>query len=85
MERNEFSVCQFFFDGTYEYVRRWVSVREAIAAFKHYTNSVGAQMGFVQRVIVTDGGDSVVLEWQQGRGITFPPQKGEKGGGHTKG
>ena len=24
----EFSVCQFFEDGTYEYVRRWVDAEE---------------------------------------------------------
>jgi hypothetical protein len=68
----EFSVCQFFIDGNYEYVRRWVSDSEAITAFKHYTNNVAVRMGIITRVIVTDGGDAVAAEWQHGKGLTWP-------------
>jgi hypothetical protein len=32
MGENEFSVCQFFANGDYEYVRRWVSAQEAVQA-----------------------------------------------------
>lgn len=32
----KFSVCQFFEDGSYEYVRRYVLIAEAVEAFKHY-------------------------------------------------
>jgi hypothetical protein len=41
----EFSVCQFFADGSYEYVRRFVDAEEAVQAARHYTTSVGAQIG----------------------------------------
>ena len=64
MGHNEYSVCQFFVDGTHEYVRRFVDKDEADKAFKHYTTSVGARLGFTTCVIVTDGGDTVVLEWR---------------------
>jgi hypothetical protein len=69
----EFSVCQFFKNESYEYVRRWVSAQEAVDAFAHYCRSVAAQTGVVRRVIVTDGGDSTNAEWQYGKGVTFPP------------
>jgi hypothetical protein len=72
MESSEFSVCQFFMDGSYEYVRRFVTGEEAIKAFKHYTTSVGARMGTTNRVIVTDGGDCTNMEWEYGKGIVFP-------------
>ena len=68
---NEFSVCQFFADDSYEYVRRNVGAEEAVKAAHHYCNSVGAKMGMTKRVIITDGGDSVYFEWQYGKGVTF--------------
>lgn len=72
----EFSVCQFFNTKgeSYEYVRRWVSDKEAAEAFAHYVQSVGARLGFTKRVIITDGGDCVNMEWKHGEGITFPPE-----------
>lgn len=66
MGEREFSVCQFFVDGSYEYVRRYVTAEEAVDAFKHYTDNVAARMGFVNRVIITDGGDNCVYEWKDG-------------------
>jgi hypothetical protein len=69
---NEFSVCQFFQDGTYEYVRRFVSAEEAVNAVAHFRDSVAVKTGLVTRVIITDGGDNCCLEWQQGKGIVFP-------------
>lgn len=71
----EFSVCQFFPDESYEYVRRFVSAKEAVEAFGHYITSVGAKLGTTVRVIITDGGDCINMEWQFGKGITFPPKE----------
>ena len=39
----EFSVCQFFEDGTYEYVRRFVGAQEAVEAARHYTDNVAVR------------------------------------------
>lgn len=66
-----FSVCQFFRDGTYEYVRRGVPVEEAVNAAIHYCTSIGARLGFAVRVIVTDSGDSIAFEWKREEGIVF--------------
>ena len=71
-DKERFSVCQFFPDDTYEYVRKNVPLDEATKAFKHYTSSVGAKMGMTNRVIITDEGDCTVLEWINGKGIVFP-------------
>jgi hypothetical protein len=68
----EFNVCQFFENGSYEYTRRYVGAEEAVKAFQHYTTNVSSKLGFVKRVIITDGGDCISMEWQHGKGITFP-------------
>jgi hypothetical protein len=69
-----FSVCQFFEDGSYEYVRRGVGAEEAVRAARHYTDNVAAHLGITARVIITDGDDYCVFEWKRGEGITFPPE-----------
>jgi hypothetical protein len=74
MSEGEYSVCQFFPNGTSEYVRRYVGELNAIEAFAFYTSSIAAKNGFVTRVIITDGGDCINLEWEYGKGITFPPE-----------
>ena len=68
---DEYSVCQFFVNGTYEYVRRFVSEEEAVKAFAHYTNNVATAAGVVERVIITDGGDFTNLEWVKGKGYSY--------------
>lgn len=68
----EFNVVQFFDNDTYEYVRRRVGAREAVETAAHYTRSVAAQAGIVNRVIITDDGDHTVFEWRYGAGVTFP-------------
>jgi hypothetical protein len=73
--RGEFSVCQFFPNGEYEYVRRWVSPEEAMYAFNFYTHNVASRVGTTRRVIITDGGDCTNREWVHGKGITFPEEK----------
>ncbi len=71
---DEFSVAQFFEDGSYEYVRRFVSAEEAMAAFGHCTTCVAAKIGITKRVIITDGGDCTNAEWKFGEGIVYPPE-----------
>jgi len=68
----EYSVCQFFEDNSYECVRRTVSSKEAVQAFKHYITSLGANIGITKRVIVVDVGDCTVMEWVYGQGVVFP-------------
>ena len=74
-EEERFSVYQFFEDGQYERVRFLVTMVEAVEAVKHYTTSVGARMGMVKRVIITDGGDCTCFEWIYGKGQIFPTKE----------
>ncbi len=69
--RNEFSVYQFFADGSQECVRSFVCFEEAVKAAHHYCTSVGAKIGTTVRVIITDGGDCTNFEWKYGEGVTF--------------
>jgi hypothetical protein len=70
-EEELFNVVQFFDDDSSEYVRRAVGAEEAVVATRHYTNSVGARLGMVRRVIITDMLDQTVFEWIYGKGIVF--------------
>lgn len=72
--QGEFYICQFFTDGTYEYVRRYLTLGEAVKAFAHYTSNVAVKMGIIEKVIITDGGDCTNVEWTKDRGITYPPE-----------
>lgn len=71
----EFSVYQFFENGSYEKVREFVSAEEASRAAGHYCTSMGVKLGLVNRVIITDGGDCTCFEWIAGKGIVFPPKE----------
>ena len=72
MSGGEFSVVQFFENGMYEYVRRGVGAKEAVEASAHYCGSVGARMGVVTKVMITDGDDFCVFQWEHGKGVVFP-------------
>ena len=79
MSQGEFSVCQFFEDGTSEYVRRNVDAEEAVTTARHYTDNVAAKMGITKRVIITDGGDFCVFEWLSGKGVVYPTPEMRQG------
>ena len=71
---NEYSVCQFFPDGTCEWVKRSVSAEEATRTAVSLARSVGAKLGTTKRVIITDAGDFTNWEWIFGKGIVYPPE-----------
>ena len=70
-----FSVCQFFEDDSYEWVRNNVAPEEAVKVFQHYTNNVASKIGITKRVIITDSGDCIAMEWQKDKGVVFPTQE----------
>jgi hypothetical protein len=72
LDRAEFSVCQFFVDGSYECVCQCATAERAFEIFKNYTLSVGARLGTTVRVIITDGDDYTNAEWKFGEGLTYP-------------
>lgn len=69
----QFSVAQFFADGTHEYVGRWLDAKAACTMAVRYATSVGAKIGTTRQVIITDSLDFTVWDWRFGEGMVFPP------------
>ncbi len=68
MDKDTFSVVQYFADDSHEYVKRNVSPEEAVDAFATYSTCVKAQSGSTKRVAIMIG-DCVTFEWLYGKGI----------------
>ena len=68
----EFSVYQWFVNGTYERVLHLVDVNSAVVQACKLATSAGAKIGTTIRVMITDGGDCSCWEWVHGEGIVFP-------------
>lgn len=71
MSSEEFSVAEWYPDGTYTYVARWIDAESAMQTAKRVIERANEQFPIV-RVIVTDGGDSTVFDWREGLGIVWP-------------
>ena len=74
MNKGEFSVYAFRPDGQYMELLRFVPPEEAIEEAIKQIVSIGAVLGTVHRVIITDGGDCTNFEWIRGQGVIFPPE-----------
>jgi hypothetical protein len=68
MSEGEFSVVEFYDDGTHAYVERWLDAEHAV---KLASKLAQQQRDSVDRIIITDGGDFTVFEWTKGKGVTF--------------
>jgi hypothetical protein len=66
-------VYKFFPNGRYVSVRRWVKVEDAAKIASDTIKSQEAGDGRIVKVIITDGGDCTVLEWNFGLGVVWPP------------
>jgi hypothetical protein len=69
---DEFSVWIFFPDGSHVDEVRWVDAETAVRLAKEITERPAAEIGLIERVIITDGGDNTCFEWKHGQGVTFP-------------
>lgn len=72
MER--YNVCQFFEDGSYEYLGRALPAEVVVPMAVVACQSLGARLGTTKRVIITDEGDFTNWEWVHGKGIVYPPE-----------
>jgi hypothetical protein len=73
MSDSEFSVVEFYSDGYHAYVERRLDAKNAVSLAKRCTDAATVASGFVVKVIITDGGDNTVFQWEHGKGVTFPP------------
>ena len=55
------------------YVERWLDAKSAVNLAKRCTDAATVVSGFVVKVIITDGGDNTVFQWEHDKGVTFPP------------
>ena len=74
VEAGNFSVLQFFVDGSGERVVENAPANAATSQARQCSTSVGARVGMTTRVVIVEDGDAIVLEWKFGEGITFPPE-----------
>jgi hypothetical protein len=69
----EFMVWVFYEDGSSARDTEWVDAATAVDRARRITDSIGARLGVVRCVIITDAGDDTNFEWTHGKGVTFPP------------
>jgi hypothetical protein len=69
---DEYSVALWFPDGSYMYEARWLSAGAAVRLAKRCTERPAAAAGFIDKVMITDGGDNTVFLWEHNRGVVFP-------------
>ncbi|HKD74835.1 MAG TPA: hypothetical protein VKB76_05045 [Ktedonobacterales bacterium] len=62
----EFSVWVFLPDGYHYALARYVSAKAAVHMAKRATLVIAA------RIVITDGGDHCVFEWQRDEEVTWP-------------
>lgn len=70
MKEDRYSVYCYFQRGSCKDVRRHVDLETAVEAFSHCSTDVGAAIGYIARVIVTDHNNVVSLEWNFETGIS---------------
>jgi hypothetical protein len=71
-DRLEFSVYEFFYDDTSHPVARFIGAREAVEIASKCARQACRPTSSVRRIIITDGGDNTVFEWQRHVGVTYP-------------
>lgn len=80
MAAGEFTVVQFYCAGT---PVTWAEAENvdgdtASLAAKAVIEGLGARLGSIQRVIITDEKNNIVMEWTRNNGITWPRDLAER-------
>lgn len=70
MPSGEFSVYVWMRDGVYFCEKQLVDAETAVKAAHSQTSNVSANCGLTTKVMITDGGDCSVFEWEYGKGVT---------------
>ena len=67
----EFSVYWWDTNGVQHEELRFVGAEAAVKAAHRLAEGPTKALGFVERIIITDGGDIGCFEWIKGKGVTF--------------
>jgi hypothetical protein len=78
---DEFSVYWYDASGFEHRELSFVSAKLAIHRTSALVESVAGRLGFIKRIIITDGGDYMNFEWKHSDGVTFPPESKKEGKG----
>jgi hypothetical protein len=84
MNDNEFNVVEFYDDGYHTCVERAVNAEYAVKMAALIVHAIelrdadinigGDHRPHINKIIITDGGDDTVFQWEHGKGVTFPEQ-----------
>jgi hypothetical protein len=72
MTVGEFDVVEFYGDGASSFVECNLAARTALTVAGKRIRKAGNRYSNVARVVITDGRDVIVFEWQRRVGIVFP-------------
>lgn len=70
MSSGEFSVYVWMHDGTYFCELQHVDAETAVNKAKSMSEGVVAKVKMLTKIMITDGGDCSVFEWENGKGVT---------------
>ena len=68
-----FNVVLIFANETHHYEARNLMAEAAVKLAYEVSKRPAALVGIIGKILITDGGDFTVFEWQFGKGVTFPP------------
>lgn len=77
MSEREFSLYWWDPDGSIHEELRFVGAEEAVKRSFTLANGPAAKMGIVKRIMITDGGDFCVFDWNSDAGVIWPDRESQ--------
>ncbi|MET4187277.1 hypothetical protein ABIB94_009428 [Bradyrhizobium sp. JR7.2] len=71
VSEGEFSVIEFYDNGTHAYVARELDAKSAVELAKACIDTALVIGGVVNQIVITDGGGFTAVQWERGKGIVF--------------
>lgn len=72
MSEPEYSVWWWDPEGRNYRERQFIPLLEAVKLAKSLADRPAGTFGIIKKIMITDGGDHAVFEWQFGKGVVFP-------------
>lgn len=71
-DNDSYRLYLFYADDSREEFGPTADVEELVIKAKGFSESVGAKIGTLTRMIITDSGDYTIFEWTTKEGVVFP-------------
>jgi hypothetical protein len=75
MAQGEFSVYWWDRQDRQVVEHRFVDIEQVKSSILRLTKGSASRLGFITRVMVTDGGDFCAFEWSKEKGVIFPTEE----------